>query len=200
MSSNASMMRWYPDREPDPRPIHGWDARIDPNVKANITFQETDDREAALAWLESRTDLGEPEPERLSMEEAERVRHRIAELPDGSINIVGGQWTEPPEPGLYSPPINPSNFIERPDFPRGPHPGVESVRIIVRMESGIGETFEIDNPSEVQFTMNVETDYMDIGLDSGRLCRMPGLRELRELVISIGSPRNWRRLPTRRWQ
>lgn len=297
MSSNASMMRWYPDREPDPRPIHGWDARIDPSLKADVPFQQTDDPEGAQAWLNARlpgTTVGEPEPERLrsvpfppenvrppetvyaddltgvgwlpeidypritaeeiraNLEEAERVRHRIAELPDGSINgrlvdfprhripvtddprvvhmgvetptayqLPDGRWhlaydgSRPPEGSPVTPtvprrdePMRPHDApawpspetIERPNFPRQSHAPVIEVTVCVRTLDGLEETYVIENPEWLGMTMVVETDFSEIGLDSGRLCRMPGLRELRELVISIGSPRNWRRLPTRRWQ
>jgi len=104
--SDSSMMRWYPDREPDPRPIHGWDARLDPSVKADVTFREQDDPEGAQAWLDAQWSLGTfrepPEetprmrsvpfpPENVRPPTTERMMpdqmRRIQALPDGQLEV-----------------------------------------------------------------------------------------------------------------
>lgn len=266
MSWEETAMTWSLERGLNPRPIHGWDSRIDPSVKADIRFQDRDDPEGAQIWLDVQAsviaqgmepreeppapmqsvpyrlenvrpittdwvrepaDLAESgrdfSPMALADDDAldtEEIRNRVASLPDGEIRVgrmteqdmitedqfrqnvaeyerIRNRLTRQIYPLGYLDPPTPET-VERPDFPHAPATGVESVRVIVRMNNGVEEIFEIDNPTEVQFTMNVETDYADLGDMYGR--RIPTLRELRELLISIGSPRNWRRLPTRRWQ
>ena len=88
--------------------------------------------------------------------------------------------------------------MERPDFPSAPITGVESVRLIIRMANGVEEIFEIDDPAEVHFRPLVDQEWVEVGEPQRRM--IPGLRELRNVLVSIASPRNWRRLPTRRWR
>lgn len=140
------MMRWYPDREPDPRPIHGWDPRMDPSVKADVVFQDQDDPEGAQAWLDSQLSvisrgMEPPEeppalmrsvpfpPENVrppttewvpdvsgipdDMSGDQRVRDRLASLPDGSITIRTRE-SQPRYPGVPWPMTN--EIIESPDF------------------------------------------------------------------------------------
>jgi len=238
------MMRWYPDRTPDPRPIHGWGERLDPSVVADVTFQDTDDPEGAQAWLDAQMsqNLRETDAvtesieqryrddlERLGRYEREqaRLQSRIQALPDGQIwvradsvgpvahHIGDGRWTIREDPRQLSgeelaartrrvypagcfqdPPTD--QPVERPDFPSAPITGVESVRLIIRMANGVEEIFEIDDPAEVRFRPLVDQEWVEVGEPQRRM--IPGLRELRNVLVSIASPRNWRRLPTRRWR
>jgi hypothetical protein len=137
------------------------------------------------------------------------MMRRLQALPNGELTVSmdptrdprmdDGYYVRADDPH-YRPPVPASDprTVERPDFPRGEMRGIESVRIIIRMDNGMEETYEIDRPEDVEFRMEVVTDYMDLGVVYGR--RIPTLRELRRLVLSVGLPRNWRRLGTRRWR
>jgi len=211
--SDSSMMRWAPDREPNPRPIYGWDPRLDPSVVADVTFQDADDPEGARAWLDSQLQIISsgseplPEPQRLQSVPfpPENVRPpegwRMTD-PREDPRMRDDYWVRADDPpfaqgGLMPPPVNNPRIWERPNFPSDPLDDVAQIVIILRRESGLEETFEIE-PSDVQFQMDVTHDWIEIGDPQPRL--IPGRRELRRVLISIGSPRNWRRLATRRWR
>jgi len=227
------MMRWYPDRTPDPRPIHGWGERLDPSVVADVTFQEQDDPEAALAWLDAR--LNEVEPDPADQMTPDQMR-RIQALPDGWVNVdpredprMRGDYYVRAEPmtdgqrtiydhertvrdsrreqladrtrrvypaGCFQDPPT-TQPVERPDFPRGEMTGIESVTMIFRMNNGWEETYVIENPADLQIHTVIEQEWIEVGELQRRV--IPGIRELRQILVSIGSPRNWRRLPSRRW-
>jgi len=92
--SNDYMM-WGPDRPENPRPIHGWDAQLDPSVVANVTFREQDDPEGAQAWLDSHLNEVEPEqfpdfghpvpPEELLAENPAGYYARSVPFPPGNV-------------------------------------------------------------------------------------------------------------------
>jgi hypothetical protein len=88
--------------------------------------------------------------------------------------------------------------VERPDFPRGEMTGIEEVIMIFRMNNGWEETYVIENPADLELRTVVEQEWIEVGELQRRV--IPGIRELRQILISIGSPRNWRRLRSRRWQ
>jgi hypothetical protein len=228
-------MRWSPDREPNPRPIHGWDPPMDPELQADVPFQETDDPEGAKAWLEDRLNQTQPDPvtdDRLNHRminvpippERRNLRpegyqawdegmtpdqmRRIQALPNGELTVSmdptrdrrmdDGYYVRAEDPH-YRPPVPASDprTAERPNFPFGPMRDVAQIVVIIRRDSGLEETYEIE-PTDVQFHMEVEVEHVEIGNYPLRI--VEGLRELRRVVILVGLPRNWRRLGTRRWR
>jgi hypothetical protein len=236
------MMRWYPDRTPDPRPIHGWGERLDPSVVADVTFQEQDDPEGAHAWLDARLNEVEPDPADQIRSELDRLAQSVPFPPENVRPPEGWRMTNPREDprmrndyyvravpmsegqrtiydhertvrdsrdeladrtrrvypaGCFQDPPT-TQPVERPDFPRGEMTGIESVTMIFRMNNGWEETYVIENPADLQFQTVVEQEWIEVGELQRRV--IPGIRELRQIMISIGSPRNWRRLPSRRWQ
>lgn len=94
-----------------------------------------------------------------------------------------------------------SQDMERPNFPFRPLAGIVAVRISFRREDGYEEAYELDDPSQIAFAMRVEyEESQEITPMGFAVRRVRGLRELRAVLLEVSSPRNWRRLATRRWR
>lgn len=93
-----------------------------------------------------------------------------------------------------------SQDMERPNFPFVPLAGIVAVRISFRREDGYEEAYELTDPSQIAFAMRVEYDESQEITPRGFSVRVQGLRELRAVLLEVSSPRNWRRLATRRWR
>lgn len=146
-----------------------------------------------------------PPPNQLPGETAAQwmARHDRAESAQEPVTIAMDPVAG--EPAYMNPhdgvPRPSPETVERPNFPVGPlGQQVMDVTISVRTRDGFIETYVIDDPDGFEFRMNVDREFMTIGTPSGFVEQMPVARRLRELVIAIWSPRNWRRLPTRRWR
>jgi hypothetical protein len=181
MSGDA--FRWGPNRPEDARPIHGWDSPMPLDRRADVPFQTEDDPEGAAAWLaEQLEEIPAPPRSRSVPIPADR---RTPQVPEN-------QWVR--ADGLLDPP-DPLDFRGG----QGRNQVVDA-RMVLRFASGLEETYEFSSPEEIDFQAEVEQDYMDVSSFNGFRERIPGVRSLRRIVITIMSPRGWRRLPTRRWQ